>query len=124
MEVPPPAQVPRIPAVLDSASALSARAIAVLYRYNGLRLLRFIAGRAAPEPSQSLRPGRGAANIMEAPAPSKGVANPQNDVEAMTARSVPISQIENYIDTLPLGDEELSALWLLAWSQTTSPAMG
>ena len=85
---------------------------------------RFIAGRAAPEPSQSLRPGRGAANIMEAPAPSKGVANPQNDVEAMTARSVPISQIENYIDTLPLGDEELSALWLLAWSQTTSPAMG
>jgi hypothetical protein len=41
----------------------------------------------------------------------------------MTAGGVPIDQIENYIETLPLGDEELSALWLLAWSETTNPSM-
>lgn len=41
----------------------------------------------------------------------------------MTARGVPISQIEEYIDELPLNHEELSALWLLAWAWATNPAI-
>jgi hypothetical protein len=43
-------------------------------------------------------------------------------VTAMVARGVPLDQIESFIDTLPLEGEQGSALWLLAWTQTTNPA--
>ncbi len=43
-------------------------------------------------------------------------------VEAIVAGDSPFHQVEDYIDALPLGDEQRSALWLLAWVRTTNPA--
>ncbi len=48
-------------------------------------------------------------------------SHPQHHVEAMTLSGASIEQIEQYLDSLALEDDELSALWLLAWSQRPSP---
>lgn len=38
-------------------------------------------------------------------------------IEAMLAAKYPFGDIEDYIETLPLDDEQKSALWLLAYSE-------
>jgi hypothetical protein len=46
-------------------------------------------------------------------------------VQELIAERVPLDQIEDYIDTLPLDADHRSALWLLAWVRATnSPARG
>lgn len=39
----------------------------------------------------------------------------------MIAEGVPLEHIEEYINTLPLDAEQRSVLWLLAWSQPSTP---
>jgi hypothetical protein len=41
-------------------------------------------------------------------------------VQELIAERVPLDQIEDYIDTLPLDADHRSALWLLAWVQATN----
>ncbi len=45
----------------------------------------------------------------------------QGIVERMIGEGVPFEDIEQYIETLPLPSEQLSALWLLAWAEATDP---
>jgi hypothetical protein len=45
----------------------------------------------------------------------------QAAVETMIGDHAPFETIERYIDTLPLPNEHLSALWLLAWAEATDP---
>jgi hypothetical protein len=46
----------------------------------------------------------------------------EDAVETLVAERVPFDEIEEYIDQLPLDGEHRSALWLLAWAQTTNLA--
>jgi hypothetical protein len=48
-------------------------------------------------------------------------ADPRQAVHAMIADGVPLEHIEEYINTLPLDAEQRSVLWLLAWSQPSTP---
>jgi hypothetical protein len=41
-------------------------------------------------------------------------------VQELIVERVPLDQIEDYIDALPLDAEHRSALWLLAWVQVTN----
>jgi hypothetical protein len=43
-------------------------------------------------------------------------------VNTMIGEGALFDQIEDYIDTLALPQEQLSALWLLAWAEATDPA--
>ncbi len=43
-------------------------------------------------------------------------------VKTMIDRGAAFDRIEDYINTLTLPDEQLSALWLLAWAEATDPA--
>jgi hypothetical protein len=43
-------------------------------------------------------------------------------VEMMISQGAPFEHIEDYINTLALPSEQLSALWLLAWVEATNPA--
>jgi hypothetical protein len=43
-------------------------------------------------------------------------------VNTMIDRGVAFDQIEDYINTLALPGEQLSALWLLAWAEAADPA--
>src|SRR5436309_14089811 len=124
---------PRMPVVVERIAPSAPRALGALSWLNGLRVLALIADSASSEshrmPSHALgvvrprpRHPRGSRMRLVA-APSVSPSHPQTDVKAMTARGAPLGQIENYIDSLPLPDEELSALWLLAWSETTNPAL-
>ncbi len=121
----------RIRTPLDRFGPSATRALGGLYRRGVLRVLTLTAGPASREPKRAyssqafrprprpVRPGPRSGPATPAPmAPS----HPEGDVTAMAADGVPIDQIEDYIDGLPLGDDELSALWLLAWSQRANPA--
>lgn len=46
----------------------------------------------------------------------------QDAVDTMIGQGTRFEQIEDYIDMLPLPSEHRSALWLLAWAETTNPA--
>jgi hypothetical protein len=50
------------------------------------------------------------------------LTEPTRIVEGLLRQSAPFERVEDYIDSLPLDNEHRSALWLLAWSQTTNPA--
>jgi hypothetical protein len=120
----------RIRTPLDRFGPPATRALGELYRLGVLGVLArtavtaatasrepkgaysYQAVRPAPRPA---RPGprSGSATPMAPMAPS----HPADDVTAMAAQGVPIDRIEDYIDRLPLEHDELSALWLLAWSQ-------
>ncbi|MDQ6804657.1 MAG: hypothetical protein M3065_06755 [Actinomycetota bacterium] len=50
------------------------------------------------------------------------LSNEQDVVEMLIGDGTPFDEIEAYLDKLALGSEEHSALWLLAWVQTTNPA--
>jgi hypothetical protein len=41
----------------------------------------------------------------------------QREVEALLARRHPFGEIEAWIDSLPLTDDQRAALWLLAWAE-------
>ena len=43
-------------------------------------------------------------------------------VNTMIDRGAAFDRIEDYINTLTLPGEQLSALWLLAWAEATDPA--
>jgi hypothetical protein len=43
-------------------------------------------------------------------------------VNAMIAADVPFERIERYINALALPSEQLGALWLLAWAESTDAA--
>jgi hypothetical protein len=43
-------------------------------------------------------------------------------VNTMIDQGAAFDQIEDYINTLALPGEQLSALWLLAWAEATDPA--
>jgi hypothetical protein len=43
-------------------------------------------------------------------------------VNMMIDRGAAFDQIEDYINTLALPSEQLSALWLLAWAEAADPA--
>lgn len=43
-------------------------------------------------------------------------------VTTMIDRGAAFDRIEDYINTLTLPGEQLSALWLLAWAEATDPA--
>jgi hypothetical protein len=43
-------------------------------------------------------------------------------VNAMIADGVPFERIERYINALALPSEQLGALWLLAWAESTDAA--
>ena len=43
-------------------------------------------------------------------------------VNTLIDQGVAFDQIEDYIDTLALPGEQLSALWLLAWAEAADPA--
>jgi hypothetical protein len=43
-------------------------------------------------------------------------------VNTMIDQGVRFDQIEDYINSLALPGEQLSALWLLAWAEATDPA--
>jgi hypothetical protein len=43
-------------------------------------------------------------------------------VNTMIDRGAAFDQIEDYINTLALPGQQLSALWLLAWAEATDPA--
>ena len=43
-------------------------------------------------------------------------------VNAMIDRGAAFDRIEDYINTLTLPGEQLSALWLLAWAEAADPA--
>jgi hypothetical protein len=45
------------------------------------------------------------------------VLDAQREVEAMTAQGRPFGEIEERIESLPLPDDQLAALWLLAWAE-------
>ncbi len=45
----------------------------------------------------------------------------QDTVERMIGEGLPFEDIEQYIETLALPSEQLSALWLLAWAEATDP---
>jgi hypothetical protein len=122
----------RIRTPLDRFGLPATRALGELYRLGVLGVLArtaVTAATASREPKgaysyqavrptpRPARPGPRGGSATPAPvAPS----HPQDDVTAMAARGVPIDRIEDYIDRLPLEDDELSALWLLAWSQRPS----
>jgi hypothetical protein len=42
-------------------------------------------------------------------------------VQLLVAERKPLSEIEGYVNELPLDGEHKSALWLLAWSQANAP---
>ncbi len=50
------------------------------------------------------------------------LSNEQDAVKMLIGDGTPFDEIEAYIDQVALGSEERSALWLLAWVQTTNPA--
>lgn len=43
-------------------------------------------------------------------------------VNTMIGQGAPFDHIEDYINTLALPSEQLSALWLLAWAEAADPA--
>ena len=43
----------------------------------------------------------------------------EDGVEILVAQRAPFDEIEEYINQLPLDGEHRSALWLLAWAETT-----
>ncbi|HWF36534.1 MAG TPA: hypothetical protein VG295_14240 [Solirubrobacteraceae bacterium] len=47
----------------------------------------------------------------------------ERTVETLIARGARLEEIEERIDELPLDGDERSALWLLAWSAVTNPAV-
>jgi len=46
----------------------------------------------------------------------------QQAVNTMIVQGAGFDHIEDYIDSLQLPSEQLSALWLLAWAEATDPA--
>ena len=46
----------------------------------------------------------------------------QDAVELLIGDGAQFDEIEAYIEMAALASEERSALWLLAWAQTTNPA--
>jgi hypothetical protein len=50
------------------------------------------------------------------------LTNEHHAVNAMIDQGMLFDQIEDYINTLALPGEQLSALWLLAWAEATDPA--
>jgi hypothetical protein len=50
------------------------------------------------------------------------LTNEHHAVNTMIDRGAAFDRIEEYIDTLTLPGEQLSALWLLAWAEATDPA--
>lgn len=47
---------------------------------------------------------------------------PEHVVETLIRQGAPLDRVEAHIDSLPLDQEQRSALWLLAWLKATSPA--
>ena len=45
----------------------------------------------------------------------------QSTVEQMISEGTPFEDIEQYIETIALPSEQLTALWLLAWAEATDP---
>jgi hypothetical protein len=128
----------RIRTPLDRFGPPATRALGELYRLGVLGVLARTAvtagtagtaGTASSEPKgaysyqavrptpRPARPGPRSGSATPAPMAPMAPSHPQDDVTAMAAQGVPIDRIEDYIDRLPLEHDELSALWLLAWSQ-------
>jgi hypothetical protein len=51
------------------------------------------------------------------PLDSAQVREAQRKVEAMIAADRPFEEIEGLIDSMPLPEEQLAALWLVAWAE-------
>jgi hypothetical protein len=122
----------RIRTPLDRFGLPATRALGELYRLGVLGVLArtaVTAATASREPKgaysyqavrptpRPARPGPRSGSATPAPMAPMAPSHPADDVTAMAAQGVPIDRIEDYIDRLPLEHDELSALWLLAWSQ-------
>lgn len=94
----------------------------MLQRLNGLRVLSLIAGSARHEGS-SWPDGPPPGPRASGPTPPAIPGRPEDDVDAMIACGVCIDEIEQYLDSLWLEDDERSALWLLAWSRSADPTV-